>query len=86
MRVPMVHHCELIGTNESEECKLHLQGPISCRYCNARKFSRSLMYGVVSKSPTYFVAMLHSSWKMWLEKEEFVEESYVVFQTFGSTS
>jgi len=47
----MIHRRELIGTNEGEERWLHLQGPISSRYCNATKMSWPLVYGVVSKSP-----------------------------------
>jgi len=44
----MIHHRELISTNEGEERKLHLQSLISSRYYNARKVSRPLVFGIVS--------------------------------------
>ena len=47
----MIHCCELIGTNESEERRFQFQGPVSSKYCNAKKMSRPLIHGVISKSP-----------------------------------
>jgi len=75
----MIHCCELIGTNEGKERRLHLQGPVSCRHCNARKMFGPLMYGVISQSShrrwCFLPAMLLFSCKISMEKEEDVEES-----------